>query len=100
MSTNADRGPAAAAADHGGAAADQIALAATGFDQMKQAFEGAGVPWRENYIPGIELWQLFVPDPNGVTIELNFWAKDEPADSSGPDRNARLTPGRRIGDEI
>jgi len=31
-------------------------------------------PTRENEVPQINLHQVFVKDPNGVTIELNFRA--------------------------
>jgi hypothetical protein len=37
------------------------------------------VPFRERTVPNLELHQLFVEDPNGVTIELNYPASEAPA---------------------
>lgn len=68
----------------GGAAVDHIALAAKGFDAMRRRIAKAGVEWREVVVPGGEIWQLFLWDPNGVKIELNFERRDEPAGSRGP----------------
>ena len=34
--------------------------------------EQANVPFREQKVPGREIWQMFLTDPNGVTIELNY----------------------------
>lgn len=33
--------------------------------------------WRENIVPGIGLWQLFVYDPSAVLLELTFAAAAE-----------------------
>ena len=67
----------------GGAAVDHLALGARGFDAFKRKFEEEGLAWRENAIPTAGMWQLFVHDPNGVVIELNFMVADEPAGSRG-----------------
>jgi hypothetical protein len=29
-------------------------------------------------VPNMNLFQVFVEDPNGITIELNYWGEDEP----------------------
>lgn len=68
----------------GGAAVDHIALAAKGFDAMRRRIANAGVEWREAIVPGGALWQLFLWDPNGVKIELNFERAKEPKASKGP----------------
>jgi hypothetical protein len=39
---------------------------------MRTRFETAGVPFRERTVPNMNLEQIFLEDPNGVTIELNF----------------------------
>jgi catechol 2,3-dioxygenase-like lactoylglutathione lyase family enzyme len=83
-------GYAARAADgsapHGSAAVDHLALRALGFDEMKARIESAGLDYSENEIPGFGIWQLFMTDPNGIRIELNFDASREPAGSRGPAR--------------
>ncbi len=68
----------------GGAAVDHLALNASGYDEMRKRFETAGLAYRENDIGPFGIWQLFVKDPDGVTIELNFRAADEPSGSTGP----------------
>lgn len=68
----------------GSAAVDHLALGARGFDAYKESFEKSGRPWKENDIPTFGLWQLFIKDPNGVVIELNFNRDSEPEGSKGP----------------
>lgn len=70
----------------GSAAVDHLAIRASGFDQMRDKIEAAGLEYAENEITDFKLWQLFVHDPNGVQIELNFDASAEPAGSEGPRR--------------
>lgn len=49
-----------------------IAFVSTGFDAMKQHLEGKGVWFDTREVPGGDTWQIFVRDPNGVMIELNY----------------------------
>ena len=67
----------------GGNAIDHVALAAHGFDEMKEALGARGIPFRERPVPDSPLWQLFVYDPNGIQLELNFHSGCEPG--PGPD---------------
>lgn len=53
-------------------AIDHIAFNAIGFDDMLARLEGRGLTYRQNHIGDIGLRQIFVQDPNGVTLELNF----------------------------
>jgi catechol 2,3-dioxygenase-like lactoylglutathione lyase family enzyme len=53
-------------------AIDHIAFNAVGFADMIARLEGRGLTYRQNHIGGIGLRQVFVQDPNGVTLELNF----------------------------
>ena len=55
-----------------GPAVDHVALGGTDFEQAAARLEAAGVEAVENAVPGAGLRQLFVTDPNGVRIELNF----------------------------
>jgi catechol 2,3-dioxygenase-like lactoylglutathione lyase family enzyme len=51
---------------------DHIAFNATGFDDMRARLTSRNVALSENSLDDIGLRQLFVRDPNGVAIELNF----------------------------
>ena len=67
----------------GSAAVDHLAFGAKGFDRYKARFQELGLDWRENGIPSAGLWQLFVHDPSGILVELNFDIASEPAGSKG-----------------
>ena len=51
---------------------DHIAFEASDLDATRQALTDAGVPFREAVVPRDGTIQLFVRDPDGVTVELNF----------------------------
>ena len=51
---------------------DHVAFVGRDFAAMRGQFEAAKVPFRERKVPNMDLMQIFVSDPNGVTIELNF----------------------------
>lgn len=80
--------------DRGSAAIDHVALAAEGFDEMRDLLSEKGLDWRQMDIPSFKLWQLFVHDPNGVLVELNFDATREPDGSRGPDETNLYVAGR------
>ena len=81
------------AAPYGGAAVDHIAFYGREFDAMKRRLEEHGLEWRQFSIPPAKLWQLFVHDPNGVLIEINFDVTQEPAGAKGPDGGKQYEPG-------
>ena len=56
---------------------DHIAFNATGFDQMLARLAEQGVTASQNLLDDIGLKQLFLHDPNGVAIELNFREAEE-----------------------
>jgi catechol 2,3-dioxygenase-like lactoylglutathione lyase family enzyme len=63
--------------DRGGESAgtgtiDHVAFLGRDIDGMRAQFQNANVPFRERKVPNMDLMQIFVDDPNGVTIELNF----------------------------
>ena len=64
---------------HGSAALDHLAFLATDLAGMRARIAGAGVPYRERTVPDLGLHQVFVEDPSGVTIELNFPAAEAQA---------------------
>ena len=64
--------PADAATDNTGSI-DHVAFVATDPEAMINRFSELGVNYRPRFLPESELYQLFVQDPNGVMIELNFF---------------------------
>ena len=54
---------------------DHIAFNGSDIDAFVGRFEAVGLEFNRREVPGFDLHQLFVKDPDGVTIELNFWAK-------------------------
>lgn len=73
---------------------DHIALRAKGFDKMKDALVKHRCKWRQANITDFKLWQLFVLDPSGVIIELNFEVDKEPRGSKGPTNRNIYEAGR------
>jgi len=54
---------------------DHIAFNATDFDATLERLEGLGIGASRNCLDDIGLRQLFIKDPNGLMIELNFRVK-------------------------
>jgi catechol 2,3-dioxygenase-like lactoylglutathione lyase family enzyme len=54
-----------------------VAFASRDFKGMQQRLQSKGVPFDVRQVPGGELWQIFVRDPNGVMLELNYEAAKE-----------------------
>jgi catechol 2,3-dioxygenase-like lactoylglutathione lyase family enzyme len=59
------------AAFEGSGAIDHVAFECEGFDEIKARLTAMNVKFVENVFSGF-LSQVFVKDPNGVTLELNF----------------------------
>jgi len=55
---------------------DHIAFLATGVEAMWQTLRAAGIAYRDRTVPSLGLHQVFIEDPSGVTIELNFPAEE------------------------
>jgi hypothetical protein len=53
---------------------------------MKKRLESKGMPFDARQVPGGDLWQIFVNDPNGVMIELNYEAAREQGESAPRER--------------
>jgi catechol 2,3-dioxygenase-like lactoylglutathione lyase family enzyme len=51
---------------------DHVAFGATEIDAVRARIEGAGLAFKERKVPSMALRQIFVEDPSGITIELNF----------------------------
>ena len=56
---------------------DHIAFRAKDPDLLVRRLKNRGYPFRERKVPSMDLYQIFVEDPNGITIELNYWAEDQ-----------------------
>jgi len=56
----------------GSGAVDHIAFRCTGLTAMLEHLKTAGVPFNQRMVDDQGLYQLFLFDPNGVKIELNF----------------------------
>lgn len=82
---------------------DHIAFLATEPERFAARFAAAGLESRKRYLPGFNLFQLFVKDPDGLTVELNFhgvkdlpsWARDGENYAEMPRVVAGLQPPSR-----
>ena len=73
-----DRGATATASEAGGTGAlDHIAFEASGLEETLERLESQGIAAQRRTVPGAGLQQLFIRDPNGVKIELNFPASEK-----------------------
>jgi catechol 2,3-dioxygenase-like lactoylglutathione lyase family enzyme len=60
------------AGSHGTGALDHIAFEAVDLPATIATLENEGVAYRERIVPRTGITQIFVEDPNGLTLELNF----------------------------
>ena len=58
-------------------AVDHIAFNATGFDEIIDRLEQRQLRYRRNDLDDIGMKQIFIQDPNNVTLELNFRLTEE-----------------------
>jgi len=65
-----------------------VAFASQGFAAMKERLKSKGMAFDSRQVPGGDLWQIFVNDPNGVLIELNYEAAKERDAGSAPTERA------------
>lgn len=63
----------------GSGALDHVAFFATGLADTLKRLREHGVQPRERTVPLLGLHQLFVDDPNGIVVELNFPAAEKAA---------------------
>ena len=56
----------------GSGSVDHIALSGDDCEGMRKRLDQRGVPYRELKLPELDIEQLFVEDPNGLTVELQF----------------------------
>ena len=58
----------------GGGAVDHVAFWCTDLAAFRDRLGGTGLAFRERTVPTLNLHQVFLEDPSGVTLELNFSA--------------------------
>ncbi len=58
--------------DGGTGAIDHVAFRASGLDGYRARLDEHGIAYRERDVPGQPLHQIFLTDPDGITIEINF----------------------------
>jgi len=63
----------------GSGAFDHVAFRAEEPERLIAHLQAKGCPYRERQVPGMDLYQIFIEDPNGITVELNYWAEDQKA---------------------
>jgi catechol 2,3-dioxygenase-like lactoylglutathione lyase family enzyme len=51
---------------------DHVAFRCRGFEEMRERLAANGLAFEQNVVPDFRIKQLFVRDPDGVKIELNF----------------------------
>jgi catechol 2,3-dioxygenase-like lactoylglutathione lyase family enzyme len=56
----------------GGGSVHHVALLCSGHEAMVATLQRHGLQFRLNHVLAIDLKQIFVEDPNGVLLELNF----------------------------
>jgi catechol 2,3-dioxygenase-like lactoylglutathione lyase family enzyme len=56
----------------GSGSIDHVAFACEGWEEIIARLRTQNVSYKENHLPQINMRQLFITDPNGVTLELNF----------------------------
>ncbi len=76
--------PKNAARDNSGVV-DHIAFLATEPDQLVKHLKELKVACRPRNFPESQLYQLFIKDPDGLTIELNFFGITKAPDWGGED---------------
>lgn len=63
----------------GSGAVDHVAFFATGLRETLERLKANGIEGRERTVPVLGLHQVFIDDPNGIVVELNFPAVEKAA---------------------
>lgn len=57
----------------GSGAVDHLAFRAEKPEDLLARVDRADIPYRDRKVPDMDLYQIFLEDPNGITIELNYF---------------------------
>jgi catechol 2,3-dioxygenase-like lactoylglutathione lyase family enzyme len=63
----------------GSGAFDHVAFRAKDPEMLMARLETKRVKYRERKVPDLDLFQIFIEDPNGITVELNYFADEQVA---------------------
>ena len=63
----------------GSGAVDHVAFFAEGLPKMLAHLRSLGITPRQRTVPSLGLHQVFLDDPNGVVVELNYPASEDPS---------------------
>lgn len=56
---------------------DHIAFRSEDFNAMAETLDARNITFRQNEVPDFGLRQIFLHDPDGILVELNFHGRDE-----------------------
>lgn len=59
----------------GSGAVDHLAFNGSGAGEQMAHLRQRAIAFRERRVPGMDLFQIFVEDPNGIVVELNFFGE-------------------------
>ena len=62
---------------NGSGSFDHIAFRVTATPAMIERLTKKNIAYRERNIPSMDLYQIFLEDPNGITIELNYFSSEQ-----------------------
>ena len=57
----------------GSGAVDHLAFRAEDPEELMTRIRKSGAEYRDRKVPDLDLYQVFLEDPNGITIELNYF---------------------------
>ena len=77
---------------------DHVSVSAVGYRELRERFRVHELSWRENVLPTVRLWQLFVYDPSAVLLELTFSADAEGGETPTFPEERRYKPTERFFD--
>ena len=61
----------------GSGAVDHLAFRAENPKELRNRIQKFGAKYRDRKVPDLDLYQVFLEDPNGITIELNYFNYSE-----------------------
>jgi hypothetical protein len=64
---------------------DHIAFLASEPGDFIRRFKERGIEFRPRSLPEFDLYQIFIKDPDGLTVELNFFGVKDITDWGGED---------------
>src|SRR2546427_11174081 len=79
--------PKGAVTDHAGVV-DHIAFLATEPGGFIRRLKARGIEYQPRSLPEFDLYQIFLKDPNGLTLELNFFGLKDVTDWGGEEYSA------------